>query len=107
MYDTFGRDKEGNEISLLDVCEAQQTDVVEQLELQFQICKLTELFATLLNDRERQILSLRYGLGRDGEITQKAVGEVLGISRSYVSRIEQRALKKLREGFNHISCDVI
>lgn len=107
LYEPIGTDKEGNEISLLDVCEAQQTDVVEQLELQFQICKLTELFAALLNDRERQILSLRYGLGRDGEITQKAVGEVLGISRSYVSRIEKRALKKLREGFNHISCDVI
>ncbi len=102
LYEPIGTDKEGNEISLLDICEAPQTDVLEQMELQFCMSKLAELFSGVLTGRERQILSLRYGLGGNEEMTQKNVGEVLGISRSYVSRIEKRALKKLREGFDNI-----
>lgn len=101
LYEAIGTDREGNEISLLDVCEAQQPDVVEQMELQFCLRRLMELFADVLSEREKQILTLRYGLGRKEEMTQKAVGEALGISRSYVSRIEKRALKKLRDGFEH------
>lgn len=101
LYEPIGTDKEGNEISLLDICEATQVDVVEQLELQFRIAKLKQLFTSVLNEREKQILSLRYGLSEREEMTQKEVGDVLGISRSYVSRIEKRALKKLREGFHH------
>ena len=101
LYEPIGTDKEGNEISLLDICEATQIDVVEQLGLQFQISRLEQLFNAVLNEREKQILSLRYGLLGYDEMTQKEVGDVLGISRSYVSRIEKRALKKLREGFHH------
>lgn len=101
LYEPIGTDKEGNEISLLDICEATQVDIVEQLELQFRISELKQLFSTVLNEREKQILSLRYGLSGYEEMTQKEVGDVLGISRSYVSRIEKRALKKLREGFHH------
>ena len=101
LYEPIGTDKEGNEISLLDICEAAQVDIVEQLELQFRISELKQLFSTVLNEREKQILSLRYGLSGYEEMTQKEVGDVLGISRSYVSRIEKRALKKLREGFHH------
>ena len=74
---------------------------MEQLGLQFQISRLEQLFNAVLNEREKQILSLRYGLLGYDEMTQKEVGDVLGISRSYVSRIEKRALKKLREGFHH------
>lgn len=100
LYEPIGVDREGNEISLLDVCEAKQADIAEQLELQFDIRRLKELITESLTERERLILSLRYGLGREEEMTQKAVGEALGISRSYVSRIEKRALMKLKEGLD-------
>lgn len=101
LYEPIGTDKEGNEICLLDICESEQADLVEQIEMQNGILRLRELFDSCLNERERQILRMRYGLGYREEMTQKTVGTVLGISRSYVSRIEKRALKKLREGFYH------
>lgn len=99
LYEPIGQDKEGNEIRLMDVMEYHQPDIVESLEKKSNLKKLTGFLGSVLNDREREILILRYGL-RDGrERTQHQVGQRMGISRSYVSRIEKRALEKLRKEF--------
>lgn len=101
LYEPIGTDKEGNEINLLDIIEQEQTDVVEQLDLKENTKKLQNLLNEVLNDREREIIFLRYGLLTGKEVTQREIGEALHISRSYVSRIEKRALLKLREGFEN------
>lgn len=99
LFEPIGTDKEGNEINLLDIMEQEQTDVVDQLELSGNIKKMSRLIQEVLNEREREIIYLRYGLLTGKEVTQREIGEMLNISRSYVSRIEKRALIKLREGF--------
>lgn len=99
LYEPIGTDKEGNEISLLDVIEQQQTDVVERLEICENVRKMFRLLEECLTPREREIILLRYGIADGREITQNEVGERIGISRSYVSRIEKKALDKLRKGF--------
>lgn len=101
LYDPIGTDKEGNEINLLDIIEQEQPDVVEKLDLNENTKKLQCLIKEVLNDREREIIFLRYGLLNGREVTQREIGELLHISRSYVSRIEKRALLKLREGFEN------
>ena len=101
LYEPIGTDKEGNEINLLDIIEQEQTDAVEQLDLKENTKKLQCLLNEVLNDREREIIFLRYGLLTGREVTQREIGEALHISRSYVSRIEKRALLKLREGFEN------
>ena len=102
LYDPIGTDKEGNEISLLDVIEQEQTDIVERMETKCRIGRLPELIEERLTDREKQIIMLRYGLQSGREVTQREIGRMLGISRSYVSRIEKRALEKLKAGYETI-----
>ena len=99
LYEPIGTDKEGNEINLLDVCVQEQIDVVEQLDNNEKICKLSVLVENVLDNREKEIIQLRYGLGREKELTQREIGKMQGISRSYVSRIEKKALEKLRIAF--------
>ena len=99
LYDPIGTDKEGNEISLLDVTGSEQSDVLTKVEDGQHLEKLPSLIEERLNDRERLIIVLRYGLLSGEEMTQRSIGKKLGISRSYVSRIEKRALEKLREGY--------
>ena len=99
LYDPIGTDKEGNEISLLDVTGSEQSDVLTKVEDAQHLEKLPSLIEERLNDRERLIIVLRYGLLSGEEMTQRSIGNKLGISRSYVSRIEKRALEKLREGY--------
>ncbi len=99
LYEPIGTDKEGNEISLLDIMEQKQMDAVEQLQLRENLMKLETLLGTVLSDREREILLLRYGLCGKKERSQREIGQSLGISRSYVSRIEKKALLKLKNGF--------
>lgn len=101
LYEPIGTDKEGNEINLLDIIEQEQTDVTEKMELCENTKKLQNLLSEVLNEREREIIYLRYGLLNGREVTQREIGEALHISRSYVSRIEKRALLKLREGFEN------
>lgn len=101
LYDPIGTDKEGNEINLLDIIEQEQIDVLERMELCENTKKLRRLLSEVLTDREREIIYLRYGLSNGREVTQREIGEALHISRSYVSRIEKRALLKLREGFEN------
>ena len=99
LYEPIGTDREGNEINLLDIIEQEQTDVIEQMEVKEHLKRLSGLIDEKLDDREKEILNLRYGLVDDKEVTQREIGKNLGISRSYVSRIEKKALEKLREGF--------
>ena len=99
LFEPIGTDKEGNEINLLDIIEHEQEDITEQMELYENTKKLVRLPNEVLNDREREIIYLRYGLLTGKEVTQREIGEALHISRSYVSRIEKKALLKLREGF--------
>ena len=99
LFEPIGQDKEGNEIHLMDVIEQQQPDIVECIETGRNIKKLLVLIDNQLTDRERQILILRYGLQGNPEATQNEIGTQLGISRSYVSRIEKKALQKLKVHF--------
>jgi RNA polymerase sporulation-specific sigma factor len=99
LYEPIGSDKEGHEINLLDIIESSDTDIVDELELQGNVKKLYELVNKVLTKRERQIIEMRYGLNMQEEITQREIANIIGISRSYVSRIEKKALKKLRESF--------
>ena len=99
LYEPIGQDKEGNEIHLVDIIEQQQYDVVEEMEHRNSLKKLLEYMEDSLTERERQILIMRYGLGGRKELTQNDIGEMFGISRSYVSRIEKKTLKKLKERF--------
>lgn len=96
LFESIGQDKEGNEIRLVDVIEEKQPDIIENMELAGRIQKLFLLMNENLTDREREILILRYGLLGKQEATQSEIGATLGISRSYVSRIEKKALQKLR-----------
>ena len=99
LFEPIGQDREGNEIHLVDIIEQQQPDIVDNMELSGNLQKLYGLLNEVLSERERQILILRYGLNGQKEITQSEIGAMLGISRSYVSRIEKRALLKLRPFF--------
>lgn len=99
LFEPIGQDKEGNEIHLVDVIEQNQPDIIESMELTGNIKRLFALMEDNLTERERQILIMRYGLYGGREVTQNEIGEALGISRSYVSRIEKKALLKLREKF--------
>ena len=99
LYEPIGTDREGNEINLLDIIEQDQVDVIDRMEAEDKLSRLSGLIHDTLNDREREIITLRYGLTNEYEVTQREIGRKLGISRSYVSRIEKRALEKLREAF--------
>ena len=99
LYDPIGSDREGNEINLLDIIEEAEMDIVENIVLEDDIKKLYSMISKVLTDREREIICLRYGLSNHKEVTQREIANKLGISRSYVSRIEKKALKKLRECF--------
>ena len=97
LHDPIGVDKEGNEISLIDVLSSDKDSVVEKVESNIQIRALYAKINTALSEREGEIIRMRYGLG-DGKCkTQREIASLLGISRSYVSRIEKKALKKLKK----------
>lgn len=87
LYEPIGTDREGNEISLLDIIEQEQVDVVERLEAENKLSRLPGLIHDRLNEREKEIITLRYGLTSEYEVTQREIGRKLGISRSYPSVI--------------------
>lgn len=99
IQEPIGTDKEGNEIHLLDIMESSQPSAFEQYTLKEDIKKLLKLMPQELTQREYKILALRYGLDNQKELTQRETAKQLGISRSYVSRIEKTALEKLRFRF--------
>ena len=100
LFEPVGSDKEGNTIRLLDICVAEETDIVEQMEEQQKLGKLREYIEKVLTERERKIITLRYGMAEGKEITQREIADKLNISRSYVSRIEKKALQKLKAAYN-------
>ena len=99
LYDPIGTDKEGNEISLLDVIETEPVDVVKNYSLKQDVARLYRLLPKVLTKREQEIIKLRYGLYGEKELTQREIAKRLNISRSYVSRIEKNAVLKLRSYF--------
>lgn len=99
LYEPIGIDKEGNEIHLLDIVENEGEDIAEQYNRKEDAKRLYLYLGSELKEQEKQVLLLRYGLGGKEEFTQKQVAAKLGISRSYVSRIEKNAIEKLRLRF--------
>lgn len=96
LYDPIGSDREGNELSLIDIFGTDSDYVFDQVELQADQAELQDQLK-YLSKREKQVLVLRYGLGQSERKTQREISQKMGISRSYVSRIEKRALSKLQE----------
>lgn len=99
LYEPIGTDCEGNEIRLYDIIENPEEDFYDRIELKENIVKLYHKVESELSHRERLVLRMRYGLYNEEEYTQKEIANLLGISRSYVSRIEKSAIEKLRSFF--------
>ena len=98
LSDSIGTDKEGNEIDLMDVIEDKSIDIIEYIYQKDNVNSLKE-YLKKLNKREKDIIIKRYGLNGEKELTQKELANALNISRSYVSRIEKRALTKILKEF--------
>lgn len=99
LYEPIGTDCEGNEIQLFDIIETTEDDAQSQVALKDDIRTLYSKVESELSPRERLVLKMRYGLYNEEEYTQREVAQELGISRSYVSRIEKSAIEKLRGFF--------
>lgn len=99
IEEPVGVDKEGNEISLMDIISSDD-DVAETVSLKMQIARLYELIDTELSEREKKVICMRYGLNNTKAMPQRELADILGISRSYVSRIEKKAISKLANKLN-------
>jgi len=99
LYEPIGTDKEGNEISLLDVMEGPAVDVVEEYSTREDIRHVLDSMKSVLSSKEYEVICCRFGLFGQKEQTQREIARHLHISRSYVSRIEKNALQKLRTLF--------
>lgn len=92
-------DKDGNALTLIDII-SDETDIEEEVDKKIHLEKLSVLLSGTLSDREKEIIEMRYGLNGKTELTQREIAKILGISRSYVSRIETAALAKLKRHFS-------
>jgi len=101
LFEPIGTDKEGKQIHLMDVLLVDDVDVVRQMEINRDVERLTKHLNEVLTKREVYIIKRRYGLFGEKELTQREIAKSLGISRSYVSRIEKRALEKLKSLLNY------
>lgn len=99
LYEPIGTDREGNEIQLFDIIETNEADAPSRVALKEDIRTLYEKVSSELSPRECLVLKMRYGLYNGEEYTQREIAGQLGISRSYVSRIEKSAIEKLRAFF--------
>lgn len=99
LEDTIGKDKDDNTVSLQEVLENDDKNVEDIVDLKFKIKKLYEKIKEVLQDREKTIIELRFGLNGRKPKTQKQIAKAMGISRSYVSRIETKAIGKLSDAF--------
>lgn len=97
LYETMGTDKEGNEISLMDIMCNQELLVEESVLFCQTVRRLYELVGQMKEGREKTVLIMRYGLYGTKEYTQREIADMLGISRSYVSRLEKKVVEKLRK----------
>ena len=100
IYEPIGTDKEGNEIQLLDIIESEYLDIPEEMDKRDNIFHLYQILDKVLTPREQRVLILRYGLYGREACTQQDIADLLGISRSYISRIEKNAVEKLRKCFS-------
>ena len=98
ISDTIDTDKDGNTLTLIDII-ADDSDIAEEIETKSKVEHLRKIYNIVLDKRERQIINMRYGINGENEYTQREIAKKLGISRSYVSRIETAALKKLKKHF--------
>ena len=98
LYDGISYDKEGNEITILDILKTKDPDYLEDIYVKDNIILLKK-YLRVLNKREKEIIDYRYGMNGKEEKTQKEIAKILGISRSYVSRIEKRAVTKIFREF--------
>ena len=99
LNETIDTDKDGNPLTLMDIM-AVDDNILDELDRKLNGRKLGQFIREELTDRERQIIIMRYGLGGREPMTQKKVAKIMNISRSYVSRIETKALKKLKQRYN-------
>lgn len=95
LNEPIGKDKDDNEITLQEVIENNERNVEDEVDLKLKIKKLYEKMKEILKNREKIIIELRFGLNGDKPKTQKEIAKMMNISRSYVSRIESKALLKL------------
>ena len=101
INDTIDIDKDGNPLTYLDIISVEE-NIADDVDLKIHTTRLLELVKTKLDTREREIITLRYGLEGYKPLTQREVALHLKISRSYVSRIEKHALEKLRDAFGNV-----
>ena len=99
LSEPIGVDREGNEISFNDVLGTDPDSILDNVETKMQVKKLYEALASVLKEREKTVLTLRFGLNGEAAKTQREVAKLLHISRSYVSRIEKKAILKLKDAF--------
>lgn len=99
LYEPIGTDKEGNQIMLMDIVESSEGELWDRVILKKDVGQLYSLIPRVLNEREQFIICRRYGLYNTKPGTQREIALRLGISRSYVSRIEKKALSKLKRAF--------
>ncbi len=99
LYDPIGVDKDGETVSLVDVIETDSRDTLEDMILEQDVKELYEAYSHCLKPNEQKVLRLRYGLFGGREYTQREIAQQMGISRSYVSRIEKKAIEKIRDEF--------
>ena len=99
LHEPLGTDKEGNSIYLIDIIKYECEEVIDKLDKEQKVKVLKEVLESSLLDREKKIIEMRYGIKQQDNKTQREIAKLLGISRSYVSRIEKKALKKLYNSF--------
>ena len=99
LFEPIGVDKDGEAVSLVDIIEMDNKETIDTMILKQDVKELYEAFESCLTDTEKTVIRMRYGLYRGKEHTQREIAGQLGISRSYVSRIEKRALEKIRGEF--------
>ena len=97
LNEPIGKDKDDNEISLIDILEKDEKNIEEEIDFKMKMKQIYQKIKSVLKTREQIIIELRFGLGGKKPKTQNEVAQILGISRSYVSRIETKAIKKLGE----------
>lgn len=98
LHEPIGQDKEGNEISLIDVLKSEGNDIIDEIQLNMELEQVKK-YIDVLDEREKEVIISRFGLDMQQEKTQREIAKELGISRSYVSRIEKRALMKMFHEF--------
>lgn len=101
LYEPIGSDKEGNEINLMDIMDGNSEDVLDQLVTENHIQAIYSILDSTLTPREKEVICKRYGLFGQSPVTQRDIAAQMNISRSYVSRIEKRALEKLNYRLEH------